>query len=317
MKFLAVIALVVGGLSFTTAQAASSKSRHAAPTAKAAHHASAAASSHKGKAGKAQKTSGSRASAKAGKSSKGGRLSKAEAKAAKSSSRKSVAKLSKAQLAKLSKKERRALARAELADRKLGKKRRHIADDAEQSAAANDEALMLDSEVASAKEASELVAKANAAESGAVPYADAVNTEEEDANIARERVYDGLLPGEGYTVTMDSFPDQNGSTECVQLIKSLLDAPRTIFWKEGRKLAEHFPSISPGTAIATFVKGQYPQHGRTGMHAAIFVRATQAGIFVLDQFRGRVAVTERFIPWYNPSSRKRSNNAITYSTIRW
>ncbi len=149
-----------------------------------------------------------------------------------------------------------------------------------------------------------------------VPYASAINPEYLAKGPSQERIYDGLLPGDGFTITMDSFPDQNGSTECVQLLKSLMAAPRTIFWKEGRKLKEHFDAIKPGTAIATFVNGQYPQTGRTGMHAAIFVRATQAGIFVLDQFRGRKAVTERFIPWTS-SSRSRSNNAVAYSTVEW
>jgi hypothetical protein len=149
-----------------------------------------------------------------------------------------------------------------------------------------------------------------------VPYASAINPEYLANGPIQERIYDGLLPGDGFTITMDSFPDQNGSTECVQLLKSLMAAPRTIFWKEGRRLKEHFDAIKPGTAIATFVNGQYPQTGRTGMHAAIFVRATQAGIFVLDQFRGRKAVTERFIPWIS-SSAKRSNNAVAYSTVEW
>lgn len=187
---------------------------------------------------------------------------------------------------------------------------------AENAVAAEQPALMLDTRLSNAEvmgdEAN--VAALDVSGLNEVPFASAINPEGSDGQ-PQERIYDGLLPGDGYTVTMDSFPDQNGSTECVQLIKSLLAAPRTIFWKEGRKLMDNFHAIKPGTAIATFVKGQYPQKGRTGMHAAIFVRATQAGIYVLDQFRGRSAVTERFIPWHG--SAKRSNNASAYSTIQW
>ncbi len=277
MKFSAVIAVLIGALSFTTAYAAPHKAAHAAHASKAAHHAAAKATGHHSKAGKAKKVAAPTAHGKHGKHGKA--------------------------------------LKAVAAKRHHGG-RHHVA-----AVVVSDAELAADMALASAQfnasEGSDAKAVTETAESGEVPYANAINSEEEAARIDRERVYDGLLPGDGYTVTMDSFPDQNGSTECVQLIKSLLDAPRTIFWKEGRKLREHFPHISPGTAIATFVKGQYPQHGRTGMHAAIFVRATQAGIFVLDQFRGRVAVTERFIPWNSPNSRKRSNNAATYSTIRW
>lgn len=179
-------------------------------------------------------------------------------------------------------------------------------------------ALMLDTRLSNATESTgsdATVAAPDVSGLNDVPMSSAINAEV-SAGTAQERIYDGLLPGDDYTITMDSFPDQNGSTECVQLIKSLLAAPRTIFWKEGRKLLDHMHAVKPGTAIATFVKGQYPQQGRTGMHAAIFVRATQAGIFVLDQFRGRNAVTERFIPWHSGSA-KRSNNASAYSTIQW
>jgi len=147
------------------------------------------------------------------------------------------------------------------------------------------------------------------------PLSSAINPEFADDH-PKERIYDGLLPGDDYTITMDAFPDQNGSNECVQLIKALLGAPRTFFWKEGRKIKDNIQAIKPGTAIATFVRGQYPQRGRTGMHAAIFVRANKAGIYVLDQFRSKGAVTERFIPWHN-GSKKRSNNASAYSTIVW
>lgn len=135
---------------------------------------------------------------------------------------------------------------------------------------------------------------------------------------APERVYDGPLPGAGYSVAFPSFANRQGRTECVELIKGLLGAPSTTLWKEGRKLRPHADEIEPGTAIATFVDGRYPNSRRRGnKHAAIFLRATEGGIYVLDQFAHQAAVKERFIPWQHPRDRRAANNASSYSTVRW
>ena len=141
---------------------------------------------------------------------------------------------------------------------------------------------------------------------------------EAHASLLPERIYDGLLPGEGYTVAYPLFTDGRGRTECVELIKGLLGAPRTALWREGRKLRMNADQIQPGTAIATFVNGRYPNWQRRGSkHAAIFLRATDSGIYVLDQFAHRRSVKERFIPWHHPRDRSPSNNASSYSTVRW
>ena len=141
---------------------------------------------------------------------------------------------------------------------------------------------------------------------------------EAHASLLPERVYDGLLPGEGYTVAFPLFTDDRGRSECVELIKGLLGAPRTGLWREGRKLKSNADQIQPGTAIATFVNGRYPNWQRRGSkHAAIFLRATDSGIYVLDQFAHQRSVKERFIPWHHPRDRSASNNASSYSTVRW
>lgn len=141
---------------------------------------------------------------------------------------------------------------------------------------------------------------------------------ESHASLAPERIYDGLLPGEGYTVAFPLFTDDRGRSECVELIKGLLGAPRTALWREGRKLKSNADEIQPGTAIATFVNGRYPNWQRRGSkHAAIFLRATDSGIYVLDQFAHQRSVKERFIPWHHPRDRSPSNNASSYSTVRW
>lgn len=134
-----------------------------------------------------------------------------------------------------------------------------------------------------------------------------------------EQVYDGLLPTPGQQIIMPAVTNERGRAECVLLLKALMDAPRTLLWKEGRKLKGSWDEVPPGTAIATFKKGRYPQQGRArgSKHAAIFLRATEAGIYVFDQFVGRSAAEERFIPWHHPRDRSPSNNAAAYSTVRW
>lgn len=138
------------------------------------------------------------------------------------------------------------------------------------------------------------------------------------SSLAPERVYDGLLPGEGYSVAYPIYANRQGRTECVELIKGLLGAPATTLWREGRKLKSNADRIEPGTAIATFINGRYPNAQRRGSkHAAIFLRAGEGGIWVLDQFAHQKTAKERFIPWHHPSDRRPANNASSYSTVRW
>lgn len=134
-----------------------------------------------------------------------------------------------------------------------------------------------------------------------------------------ERVYDGLLPTEENNLILPALRDERGRVHCVQLLKALMGAPLTDHWQEGRKLKTSWSEVKPGTAIATFKKGRYPQRskGHGNKHAAIFLRATDTGIYVFDQFAGARVATERFIPWHNPRDRKPSNNAVSYSTVRW
>lgn len=132
-----------------------------------------------------------------------------------------------------------------------------------------------------------------------------------------ERVYEGQLPSAVHQGFMPAVRDAQGRIECVQLLKALMAAPRTLLWQEGRRLKAVWDEVRPGTAIATFKKGRYPQSGRGNRHAAIFLRASEAGIYVLDQFAGQPQAGERFIPWHNPRDRGASNNASAYSTVRW
>jgi hypothetical protein len=50
-------------------------------------------------------------------------------------------------------------------------------------------------------------------------------------------------------------------------------------WKEGEKVKG--AAIQTGTAIATFIDGEYPSHP-TGNHAAIYVEQNASGLVVWD-----------------------------------
>jgi hypothetical protein len=91
-----------------------------------------------------------------------------------------------------------------------------------------------------------------------------------------------------------------GTGDCVALgrthIPELKDRP-TYKWMAGDRVMDVADELKPGTAIATFLCGVYPQHSDTGQHFAIFVRVTKyrttahgkripTEIEVLDQWKG-------------------------------
>jgi len=64
-----------------------------------------------------------------------------------------------------------------------------------------------------------------------------------------------------------------GSGECVDLVKRCAGAPHTSQWKPGGKVVGQ--PLTPGTAIATFKRGKYPN--KSGYHAAIYSHQTSEG----------------------------------------
>jgi len=114
-----------------------------------------------------------------------------------------------------------------------------------------------------------------------------------------------------------AYKNAAGNTECVEFIKQTLGAPQTAAWREGTKFKKG-TLIAPGTAIATFVNGKYPQAGNTGKHAAIYVGQNGAGIQVLDQWASQGMVLPRTIFWIprtpHPSP---SNDSTAFSVIEW
>lgn len=129
-----------------------------------------------------------------------------------------------------------------------------------------------------------------------------------------------LQPKDGKTLegsyVGQSYKNSKENAECVEFIKQTLNAPQTKLWKEGRKVTKDGPALPAGTAIATFVNGEYPQIGSTGKHAAIYLGQNAVGIQVLDQWRAQGEVRLRTIRWASTTSGL-SNNGNAFSAIEW
>ncbi len=74
-----------------------------------------------------------------------------------------------------------------------------------------------------------------------------------------------------------------GDGHCVSLIKRCTQAPITSQWRPGNSVIGS--KVAPGTVIATFKNGRYPNV--TGHHAAIFIEQNDKGIWVWDQWVGK------------------------------
>jgi len=64
-----------------------------------------------------------------------------------------------------------------------------------------------------------------------------------------------------------------GSHQCVALVQHYAGAPTTAHWRQGEAVFGN-AVLRPGTAIATFVKGRYPNRSH-GNHAALYVGKRQ------------------------------------------
>ena len=126
------------------------------------------------------------------------------------------------------------------------------------------------------------------------------------------------LPGKTLQQSYEgiAYTNDKGNAECVEFIKQMLGAPPTAAWLEGKKITKGDLTPLPGTAIATFVNGKYPQAGSTGKHAAIYLGQNGVGISVLDQWRSQGEVKQRIIKW-NPTSPGASNDGKAFSIIEW
>lgn len=79
-------------------------------------------------------------------------------------------------------------------------------------------------------------------------------------------------------------------------------------------------TIKPVTAIATFVKGRYPNHSH-GNHAALYVGQGVDGIYIADQWKanGKTEISVRLIRSLGKDKKgnyvRASNNADAFFVI--
>lgn len=111
-----------------------------------------------------------------------------------------------------------------------------------------------------------------------------------------------------------------GTFECVALVQHFANAPITSAWRKGDQVMGN-KSLSPGTAIATFVNGRYPNRPH-GNHAAFYLGQDAGGIYVVDQWRdmqNKPTISKRFIRSKGKSKSggyvEPSNNADAFSVI--
>jgi len=100
------------------------------------------------------------------------------------------------------------------------------------------------------------------------------------------------------------------SAECAALTKAFSGAPCTDCWREGPKVLG--ADIPPGTAIATFVDGRYPQEG-TAMNSGIYIGQDAGGIYIVDQWTRHRAQKRLLRP--KPPGAAREDDANAYSVI--
>jgi len=101
-----------------------------------------------------------------------------------------------------------------------------------------------------------------------------------------------------------------GDGHCVSLIKQCSSAPHTELWRPGASVLNS--SLPAGTVIATFKNGHYPNN--TGHHAAIYIKQTNKGIWVWDQWLGK-PVHKRLIRIRNDNASP-GNTAQEYKVVK-
>lgn len=75
--------------------------------------------------------------------------------------------------------------------------------------------------------------------------------------------------------------------DCVALIKAVtagLKGLPTSSWRPGKRVVDT-TGLQPGTAIATFENGRYPNRP-TGNHAAFFLSYAGRALWIMDQWKG-------------------------------
>ncbi|MBO9648228.1 MAG: BPSL0067 family protein [Variovorax sp.] len=113
--------------------------------------------------------------------------------------------------------------------------------------------------------------------------------------------------------------DLVGTHQCVALLQHYTRVPHTSGWTGGGKVLGN-SRIAKGTAIATFVKGKYPNRS-SGNHAAFYLSQDAGGIWVVDQWKhsSKLKVEKRYLKALgvnkDGSFVRPSNNADAFSII--
>ena len=86
-----------------------------------------------------------------------------------------------------------------------------------------------------------------------------------------------------------------GSRQCVALLQKYAGASTASNWRQGEVVFGN-AMLKAGTAIATFVKGRYPNQNH-GNHAALYVSQAIDGIYIADQWKakGKTMISVRLI----------------------
>ena len=111
--------------------------------------------------------------------------------------------------------------------------------------------------------------------------------------------------------------DGVGTKQCAALIKEYTKAPPSSLWRQGAAVKGNL-TLRKGTAIATFVEGQYQNHA-SGNHAAFYIGQGADGIYVVDQWRGSKKVMQRTLSFLGKDKGghfiRPSNNGDAFSVI--
>ena len=116
----------------------------------------------------------------------------------------------------------------------------------------------------------------------------------------------------GFQATRSFYPAgtrANLQGECVSLTKFFSRVPCTSCWRAGVPVMGN--NVFPGTAVATFVNGRYPQED-VPKNSGIFVQYIPNGFKIIDQWPGHYGMVRDL---YVDPTQSRSNRADTYSVI--
>ena len=108
-----------------------------------------------------------------------------------------------------------------------------------------------------------------------------------------------------------------GNGQCVTLVKNHTSVGWTGNWRQGSEVVGN-RTLAPGTAIATFVDGKYPNQAH-GNHAAFYMGQVSDGIYIMDQWSSKPRISKRFVRRQGKDSHGNfvnpSNNADAFFVI--